>query len=201
MATAEDEEPGVIDRLAVAEEALPQWSDTLEAMGAEVNVIGGAMKDATEQVHISDSRGKGFSGRAKVALLLAHRLGQPAGRIRELGDQFTARMHDVDGGVRTLIQLGPEEAKGDHEALQSLCLIFTSVRELAGNTEEALNSVQDMIESIGSIERMSRDLRPPLRLMRQGLTSMLEAREVVGEWTRLMDEADLDCDQTEKGEG
>lgn len=193
--TPDDEESGIIDRLAGMEEALPQWEEALEGIGSEISVIGGAMNDATKQIQLSDTRGKGFAGRVKVARILAHRIAQPAGHIRELGDQFTARMHDVDRGVRTLIQLGPEEARDDQQARDSLCHFFSSVHELAENTEEALNSVQAMIDTTGPIERMSRDLRPPLRLMRQGLTSMLEAREVMGEWVRLLDGADLDCDE------
>ena len=38
------------------------------------------------------------------------------------------------------------------------------------------------------------DLRPPLRRLKQGLTLMLEAREVTDEWVRLMDETGIDCD-------
>jgi hypothetical protein len=39
-----------------------------------------------------------------------------------------------------------------------------------------------MVKSIEPIENMSRDLRPVLRRLRNGLTAMLEAREVSDEW-------------------
>lgn len=59
----------------------------------------------------------------------------------------------------------------------------------------ALESTQAMIDGIASIESLSRDMRPPLRKLRQGLTVMFEAREVADEWLRLIDATEIVCEE------
>jgi hypothetical protein len=51
-----------------------------------------------------------------------------------------------------------------------------------------------MIEAITPIEKMSRDMRPSLIRLRQGLTIMVEAREVSDEWIRLIDDSGIRCE-------
>ena len=51
-----------------------------------------------------------------------------------------------------------------------------------------------MIETIAPIEKMSRDMRPALRRLRQGLTIMVEAREVSDEWVQLIDGSGIRCE-------
>ena len=51
-----------------------------------------------------------------------------------------------------------------------------------------------MINAITPVEKMSRDLRPVLRRLRQGLTTMVEAREVTDEWVHLIDRSGIICD-------
>jgi hypothetical protein len=75
-----------------------------------------------------------------------------------------------------------------------------SVVALSKATSEALGYLKDMIDAIAPAERMSRDLRPPLRALRQGLTLMLEGREVADEWARLIEASPVECDEESAGE-
>ncbi len=50
-----------------------------------------------------------------------------------------------------------------------------------------------MIDAISPLEAMSRDLRNPLRRLRQGLTLMVETRKVTDEWVELIEGTDIDC--------
>lgn len=59
--------------------------------------------------------------------------------------------------------------------------------------QTGLDSTQGMIGAISTIESMSRDLRPVLRHLRQGLTTMVEAREVSNEWVQLIDSSPVKC--------
>jgi hypothetical protein len=51
-----------------------------------------------------------------------------------------------------------------------------------------------MIDAISPVEAMSRDLRDPLRRLRQGLTLMVEARDVTDEWVEMIEGTGIDCD-------
>jgi hypothetical protein len=65
---------------------------------------------------------------------------------------------------------------------------------LSTSAHEGLESVQRMIDAIAPVERMSRDLRPALRRLRQGLTIMVEAREVSDEWVHLIETSGVACE-------
>ncbi len=45
------------------------------------------------------------------------------------------------------------------------------------------------------VETLSRDLRAPLRKLRQGLTILVEAREVTDEWVGLIAASGVECDE------
>ena len=189
-----DDTPGVLDRLAGMEEAYPEWQATLESIGQDIQLIGQIMEQATADMEKGDKQGKGFAARLVVTRRVARKLSEPAERLRSSGNDFASQMHDVDEGTRILIALAPEQVAENAEARSEVCDLFHALRELSATAHESLGSVQFMVDEISSLEGMSRDLRPPLRRLKQGLTLMLEAREVTDEWVRLMDETGIDCD-------
>jgi hypothetical protein len=189
----DDEEPGLIDRLAAGEAALPEWSETLEAISVEMGRVTEITQSASEDMDRRNSQGKGFAGRLAVARHLARDLRDPAERIEELGQDFTRQLHDVDEGIRAMIQVAPEEARQGPQERQQVCDFFNSIREMARGAEDGLGAMENLVVTIGPVEAMSRDLRPPLRTLRAGLTVMAEGRSVIREWVRLIDEADVDC--------
>jgi hypothetical protein len=52
-----------------------------------------------------------------------------------------------------------------------------------------------MIDAIEPLEKMSRDLRPVLRRLKQGLTILIESTEVISEWLNLIDETGIICEE------
>ncbi len=188
-----DEPPGFIDRLAKAEEAMPIWSQTITAIGREIEAIGKVMQDATADVHRGDKYSKGFSHRLLIARRLAEQLRDPTDKISSFGNQFVSQLHDVDSGIRVMIARAPEEVLQDPEARMQICEFFEAVRKLSQSAHEGLMSTQTMSDAIVPIEKISRDLRPVLRKLRQGLTAMAEAREVTDVWVDLIDDSGVDC--------
>ena len=75
------------------------------------------------------------------------------------------------------------------------CSFFNAVRVMADKTGLGMSSIQGMIDGIGPLEKMSRDLRPVLRQLRRGLTAMVEAREVSEEWIQLIERTGVSCDE------
>ena len=189
-----DEAPGFIDRVATAEEALPKLVETMTAIGKDIELIGQTMREATGDVKRGDSQAKGFGVRLLVAKRVARQLTDPVERIRSFGADFASQLHEVDQGVRTILEHAAAEVQREPNSKAAVCEFFGAVRTMSAAAHEGLGSIQGMIDAIAPLEKMSRDLRPVLRRLRQGLTAMVEAREVSDEWVQLIEATGIDCD-------
>jgi len=191
-----DEEPGVLDLMARAEEAMPQWSETMQEIVQEIDNISTLAQATTAEMAQGDKQGKGFAARLTAARRLAKELQEPAMRIDNLGEQFARQLYEVDRGVRVIIERAPGEVEEDPDSKEAACEFFQSVRLMANSSEEGLGALKGMVDAISPIEGMSRDLRPPLRTLRHGLTLMYEGRDVIRSWVAQMDASPLDCSDT-----
>lgn len=191
-----DDAPGRLDLLAAAENTLPQWSETLEGISREITSVGELVGAAGEEMKRGDAQGKGFAARLTAARKLAQKLREPTENIYSLGNTFASQLHQIDPGFRAIIEQAPSEIRDDPEAQAGFCVFFQSIRELSGSADEALQSLQDMIDAASPGESLSRDLRNPLRRLRQGLTLVIEGREVIGEWVQMIDASGVDCYDT-----
>jgi hypothetical protein len=188
-----DEELGFLDELAASEAMIPQWNETITEIGEHLETVGQIMSEAAEEVQRSDRVGKGFAGRVYIAKKTAQRLVQPTEAIAQLGSTFASQMHKVDSGIRTLIQAFPEGGPADPEEVESVCDFFNAVRRMAAAAETGLAQIEGMVHQTASMEALSRDLRPPLRRMKEGLARTLEARAVAREWVRLIEASGVQC--------
>jgi hypothetical protein len=194
---AEDDETlGVLDRMATYEEALPELSETLDSIGQDIELVGAIFGEASAEVDRADSQGKGFAGRLVAARNLAAKLTVTAENIWSHGNDFVTQMNQVDDGIRLFIEHAPNEIH-DADSKSSVCEFFQRIREMSESTREGLGSVQGMIDGISPLEVVSRDLRPPLRRLQQGLTTIIEAREITDDWVRLIANSGVDCGEVE----
>lgn len=189
-----DDEPGIIDRLAASEEAMPKWTETLERIGNAIVEVGTLVDGATVEMKAGEERGKGFAARLTVAKKLARDLERPASEIQVGGNAFADQLHAVDSGIRAIIEQAPAEVAQDSSSREQVCEFFATVRGLSQAAHESLGLLGGMIEAMTPAERSSRDLRPPLKAMRQGLTLMLEGRAITDDWLRLIDESPIECE-------
>ena len=188
-----DNVPGLIDQLATAEETLPEWQETVEVIKQDIELIGQVMREATDEIRRGDAQGKGFSNRRSVARRVALLLREPTEHIWSLGNKFASQLHDVDVGFRAIIERALTEIRGNPNSKSNICVFFEALRALSAASHDGLESVQRMVDATEPLERMSRDLRPVLRRLRQGLAIMVESREVSDEWVRLIDSSGVDC--------
>lgn len=187
---SEREELGIFDRMLLAEETMPLWAETVSEIGKEIEAIGSLMRKGTADLGIADKRGKGFAGRLAVLRQIAGELEEPANRISSFGEQFASQMNDVDQGVTIMIERLPAEVQEGSADATEMQKFFESIRVMAKASDEGLGALKGMIDSIDPIQKMSRDLRPPLRTLRHGLTVMYEGRQVISSWVSLIDETE-----------
>jgi len=189
-----DNAPGLIDRLADAEEALPNWTITIEDISKEITTIGELMQATTSEINKNSGKAdKGFAFRLGISRRLAKQLGDPTERISTLANAFASQLHDVDEGFRIIIEQAPAEIKDNPDSKDDLCKFFKTVRTLSSSASVGLNASQEMIDAIAPMEKMSRDLRPVLRRLRQGLTTMVEGMKVADGWVDLIEASGVDC--------
>jgi len=189
-----DDSPGLLDKYVAAEETLPQWQETLEAISEEITRIGQIVQEAAEDMEKGEAQGRGFAARLTIARRLSQRMREPSERVWSFGNEFASQLHQVDAGLRAMIERAPSEARENPESLSNICTFFDAIQELSNAAREGLGAIQGMIDSISPVEAMSRDLRAPLRRLRQGLTLMVEAREVTDGWVELIEGTGIDCD-------
>lgn len=188
-----EEAPGIIDRLAAVEETLPRLAETTNLIAADIVAIGHEVTQAGTDIERADRQGKPFAARVIVVRRLAAKLRPIADRIWTNANDFTSQIHTIDEGLRPLIDLAPQAIEADAASRKPVCELFEAIRPLNASAAEGLGALQGMIDSIRPVEPMSRDLRPPLRRLREGLTLLLEAREVIAEWVRRIDASGIDC--------
>src|SRR6266542_3174846 len=107
----EDEEPGVVELLAVGEEALPRWQAVMEQFPPVMEEINRLGDDATAQVVASDARGGGFAGRLTIAQRLGVALEEPATKLVELGNAYASELVQVDPAILTLVRIMEEDPR------------------------------------------------------------------------------------------
>ena len=190
---SEDDAPGILDRLATAEEAEGKITATLMEMAEQIKIIGDVMKEATSDITKVGSGRGGFAHRIRVTRGVATKLVGPTDTISMLANQFEPQLHAIDDGIRIIFELAPAEIAENPDVKQSFCLYVESIRTLAESAHSGLGNIQRMIEAVAPLEKMSRDLRPVLRRLRQALTIMTESSGTSVNWMGLIETASVDC--------
>lgn len=190
-----DDELGLVDHLARAEEALPSWTETLTSIGRQIEIIGQLMQDGADEIQKRNRKAKGFAHRLLIARQLSNQLKDPTDEISGLSNRFVSEMHHVDSGFRAIISHAPSEIETNPDALEEYCSFFETVRHLSASADAGLASLGGMVDSISSIEGLSRDMRPVLRKLRSALTVLVEAQGVTGSWVSLIAESGVDCSE------
>ncbi|MCX6553513.1 MAG: toll/interleukin-1 receptor domain-containing protein [Candidatus Aminicenantes bacterium] len=182
-----DESPGVLDRLAKSEETLPELSSTLALITSEILQIGKIMQDGTSDIKRSDSQSKGFTGRLIVARQMSQKLNEPVEHIFKLSNNYSTQLHDVDEGIRLMLEQAFTEIKEAPELKSKFINFFESVEKLSAAAKIGLGATEKMIDASRPIESMSRDMRPVMRRLRQGLTILVESRDITDDWMKLIE--------------
>jgi hypothetical protein len=142
----------------------------------------------------ADSQGKGFSARLFIAKRTSVKLADPTDRIWSQSNVYASQLHNVDQGIRIMIERAPLEIEENSDAREGYCKLFNSVRIMSDASSTMIDSLQTIVGPSETLEKWSRDLRPVLRQLKQGVTILIEASGVCSEWIDLIDATGINCE-------
>jgi TIR domain len=179
-AAQEEDEPGLVDLMAVAEEALPRWLAIVEQFAPVLEQLNRLGEEATAQVNESDAKGGGFAGRLVVARRLAAALEEPADKLVQLGNSYASELVTIDPGILATIRTIEEDPaqlkdKDTTEFLDSI----QGFAAISRRNAEATRELSDTYTGVGDVSRV---LRGPIRKIRQGLRGVLDGQSIIDEW-------------------
>lgn len=181
----DNNELGLLDRLGILEQAMPDWSETMSEINKTVLHIGEVTQDAARDMQAASKKTRPMAARLTLAKQLSTILNTDASRLETLTEKFTSGLHDVDTGIRAVIEMAPSQASPDDK--EAVDQFFNTVRELVASAEDGLGSFAGLADSIRPVEGLSRDLRAPLQRIRKSATVMEEGRDVTRGWLPLID--------------
>jgi hypothetical protein len=178
VATSDDEEPGVLELVAEAEEAFPRFNGVLEELTREITAMGG-------KSDLWGPRVEKVSGRGAAALLFAFRgfaedIDPHSKRVEELGRQYVAELVTIDPAILSLLRLA-ETGGWDEDDILTL---IEGIHELHKTSTSSLESLRTMEATIDEISGLSKDLRKTLKQVQAGLRNIADAQAVIDEWER-----------------
>lgn len=184
---ATDDDPGILELMADAEIALPNWASVLENFNLTIREIGERVIRANEEMAQSDARGGGYAGRLRITRELAEDLEDSADRMSRLGNEYSAAVVAIDPGILGIIRMIESEGVTAEDAGQVVGF-FKIVREVGAQNRFMVKSVQTFADSLEGPSHLSSSMRPIIRKMRASLQHILDGGAVWDEWERRINE-------------
>lgn len=182
-----EDEPGMLDLMADAETALPNWAGSMDQFGDTVREMGERVRLANDQMSASDARGGGFAGRLRITQSLADDLKHPVERLDQIAHEYSAGLLAVDPGILGIIRLIENEGISDENEAQ-VTEFFNTVKTSAGQIGSMVESVREFSGSLDGSANLSKSMRPLVGKMRSSLQKVVDGQAVLDEWVRRIDE-------------
>ncbi|MFJ6129983.1 hypothetical protein ACIQKE_33440 [Streptomyces griseoviridis] len=178
----EDEDaPGLLDNFAVIEGGLDEMTSDMEAITKTIETIASLTdRSANEMLELTQANAPASARLAAVARY-AETLNVPAAELDTVTAAFGERMATLDSGVRAalgLIETTPSDERGEdaEEFLEQLM----SLEEAA---QEGLDQIGVFGATVGSMVRVSRHFRRPVKEISSAVRRMTAVMTRVGEWS------------------
>ncbi len=189
-----DDEPGMLDLLALHEQRIHEAPITLNLITEQQKIITEIQKETTEEVKIINTQPMSSSAKLLSARRLAGRLAEPAEKILELANQLSQQLHDADGGYRIILTRLPEEVLKNPEGKAAFCKLAASVRQLVEAGHDQVEKAEILFNVYEGTAKISRELRPVIRRLQQGLTTMIDLKSLYDDWLALIEASGIDCE-------
>lgn len=192
LSSENDDAPTELELLVAMEEALPRLTDILNEMAREMAEYADAISLGTSEIEAANIQGHGFAARLRIAFRLSKEIEGPIDRMEILGRRFASDLYEVDLGFRILLPRLVQEVSEDISNLSQVRGYLRNVKELADASLSSAGSTFNLVESIRPLEKISKDLRAPIRKLRDTLTAMSEAQGITDNWIAMMNDSGID---------
>lgn len=185
----QDEEPGFLDMLAEAEEALPLLARVAEELAAVFEELPAFTDEAMREMAASDARGGGAGGRLRVAKKLATHLEEPATSLEQLAADFVSELQRMSPGISYQIGLVEEEPSilVSNEGARQFA---DAIIQMAQAAEESLKQVDVLADVVQDFGKISSRLRPVTRRMSLAIRQISGSSRIIEEWGERLNSAD-----------
>jgi hypothetical protein len=174
------DEPGLVDRLAGAEEALEFLVAHNQAIATAVETMGEIAQQGVADIAASDARSGGMKGRLNAAVAYATRLATVADELAVAVEEYARAMADVSSGTLAMIEVIEE----DPAQLPDVMPWALMIRRLAATARESLASTGGLSESVRENAKLSRVMRDPSNKVTTALARYVEATSQIDGWDR-----------------
>ena len=183
------EEPlGNVDIMVRFEETLPVWSESVNQFSDSLLEINQITTRHTDELNRIGSEDKVYAIRQAIARKMSSEMEEPVKGINKNANLFISQLYDINQGVDIIFDLISSKEDIPVEDIEGIKSIFESLETIYTSYNDALGSFSKLIESINPLENYSRDLRPVLKRFKQGITIMFEAKDVLDNWMKFIEE-------------
>jgi len=172
--------PGFIELVAAAEEAMPQFAESVAVYAAALEDASQKMGEITAEIEAAVARGKGSAARLTGARRLASALEGPTAEMEEASQTYVEQLTRVDGGLRALIERVPELQ--DEEDIAAARELLEQLPRLEAAVSEGMDGIAGFQNAIREAGQLSSTLRPIFRRMFASSQQLLDSRDVFTEW-------------------
>ncbi|QKZ17574.1 hypothetical protein [Streptomyces chartreusis] len=179
--TGEDEDPpGLLDDFAVIEDGLGEMATDMEAIAKTIETLGVLTEQSSTELLDLTQANAPVSAQLAAIVRYAETISAPAGELNTVATAFAERMAILDSGVRAalgLIETTPpnERGEGAEEFLEQLMSLDEAARD-------GLAQIGSFGTSAGSMVRVSRHLRKPVKDISAAVKQLTTAITRMGEW-------------------
>ena len=176
-----DDGPGIFELVAEAGEAFPVLNQAFEDMTGAMEQVGEIVEGYGPKLEAASKRNPAVM--LTVFRKLALELDGPAEEIRTQGHAVAASIVRIDPAVLQLVraaELGLWES-------EDTAGLFSTIREYADTTARIEASISESVKEMDGAAMLSRDLKRPIRTMKEGLRSVADTKAIVEEWIRQID--------------
>lgn len=189
VANDDSDQAGFLEEVADADDAISTLPPILEAMSEAIVKVGEVMDAGSKQ--ISDTEEHNIRARLVIAEKIALSLIDPAKNIEKVGVAFGEAITRIAPGMNYLIaQATLTNEPQSREFLRTIIDLWTS-------SKAGIGEIEGMYEATEGIGSMTRSMRKPMTMMRTGLLSVMDARELLGDWGTRSAEALASLDEND----
>ncbi|MCT2585389.1 toll/interleukin-1 receptor domain-containing protein [Actinophytocola gossypii] len=181
--------PSYRDVLTRVEDTLPAWLRTIDLVHANLSEVGTLMQERAGTRQPSS-----FVERVGLAEVLAVALHRPVTDLGRLSTEFLTHAHEVDQGLRVVVDRANRDAAGNRELTGRVARFAHDLRTIVEEEVRDLADAEDVIAMVAEIEQGTRTLRPMARSLRRSITLLADGRDLMTTWPTILDDLPLTQD-------